>query len=211
MGISNTQKIILISLVILGFTTLSSAEEHMAQKSVDQKELKTAMFAGGCFWCMEKPYEQYDGIHSVLSGYAGGQEEHPTYAEVSSGSTGHREAVQVTFDPARITYEELLDIFWRQIDPTDASGQFADKGEQYTTAIFYRDEEQKTLAERSRQQLEDSKKFDKPIATKIIEYTKFYPAEDYHQDYYKKDPVRYNSYYHFSGRGPYLKEVWGKR
>ena len=173
--------------------------------------LKEATFAGGCFWCMEKPYEQYDGIQSVISGYTGGRKGDPTYEEVSSGRTGHVEAVQITYDPDRITYEELLGIFWRQIDPTDDGGQFADRGEQYMTAIFYHDGEQKTLAEISKKKLEDSKKFDKPIATKIIQYTKFYPAEDYHQDYYKKDPVRYDSYYQFSGRGPYLKKVWGKK
>ena len=183
----------------------------MVNKIVVQKGLKTATFAGGCFWCMEKPYEQYDGIQSVISGYTGGRKGDPTYEEVSSGRTGHVEAVQITYDPDRITYEELLGIFWRQIDPTDDGGQFADRGEQYMTAIFYHDGEQKTLAEISKKKLEDSKKFDKPIATKIIQYTKFYPAEDYHQDYYKKDPVRYDSYYQFSGRGPYLKKVWGKK
>ncbi|OGX35180.1 MAG: peptide-methionine (S)-S-oxide reductase [Omnitrophica WOR_2 bacterium RIFCSPHIGHO2_02_FULL_52_10] len=183
----------------------------MVSKGAIHKEMKLATFAGGCFWCMEKPYEQYDGIHSVISGFSGGQEENPSYEEVSSGGTGHREAVQVTFDPARITYDELLDIFWRQIDPTDDGGQFADKGRQYTTAIFYHDEEQKNLAEASKKKLEDSKKFDKPIATNIISYTTFYPAEEDHQDYYKKAPIRYNSYYLFSGRGPYLKKVWGKK
>ena len=183
----------------------------MVNKGAGQKTMDMATFAGGCFWCMEKPYDQYDGIRSVVSGFAGGKAAHPSYEDVCLGGTGHREAVQVTYDPARITYAQLLDIFWRQIDPTDQGGQFADKGPHYTTAIFYHDETQKGLAERSKQELEDSKKFDKPIATKIIPYTTFYPAEEYHQDYYKKDPLRYNSYYQFSGRGPYLKKVWGKK
>ena len=183
----------------------------MVSKGAGQKTMSMATFAGGCFWCMEKPYDQYEGIRSVVSGFAGGKVAHPSYEDVCLGGTGHREAVQVTFDPTRITYQELLDIFWRQIDPTDDRGQFADQGAHYTTAIFYHDEEQKKLAERSKQGLEDSKKFDKPIATKIIPYSTFYPAEEYHQDYYKKDPLRYNSYYQFSGRGPYLKKVWGKK
>ena len=174
------------------------------------QELKKATFAGGCFWCMEKPYESYEGIVEVVSGYTGGKQKDPTYGEVSSGSTGHVESVQVTYDPAIISYEKLLDIFWKQIDPTDPGGQFADRGHQYTTAIFYHDDEQKRLAERSKRDLADSKKFDGPIVTKIVEATPFYKAEDYHQDYYKKHPVHYNSYRQGSGRGPFLKRKWGK-
>ena len=130
--------------------------------------------------------------------------------QVSSGSTEHVEAVQVTYDPSKISYEKLLDIFWRQIDPTDESGQFADRGHQYTTAIFYHDDKQKKLAEQSKQELGDSKKFDSPIVTKLIAATPFYKAEDYHQDYYKKHPIHYNSYRYGSGRGPFLKKTWGK-
>jgi len=173
-------------------------------------QTKQATFAGGCFWCMEKPYEAYDGILEVISGYTGGQKENPRYGEVSSGSTNHREAVQITYYPSKITYEELLDIFWRQIDPTDSGGQFADRGAHYQTAIFYSDEEEKKLAEKSKQDLEDSKKFDLPIATEIIQSSPFYMAEEYHQDYYKKNPAHYNSYYAGSGRKAYLQKTWKK-
>lgn len=183
----------------------------MEKTKGNSQDLKKATFAGGCFWCMEKPYESYEGIAEVVSGYTGGKLKNPTYGEVSSGSTEHVEAVQVTYDPSKISYRELLDIFWKQIDPTDSGGQFADRGHQYTTAIFYHDDQQKQLAERSRQDLIDSKKFDKPIVTKIIKMTPFFKAEEYHQDYYKKHPIHYNSYRNGSGRGPFLKKTWGKK
>jgi len=186
------------------------AEEHMEKAKSQSQKLKKATFAGGCFWCMEKPYESYEGITEVVSGYTSGKLQNPTYAEVSSGGTGHVEAVRVTYDPSKISYTKLLDIFWRQIDPTDSSGQFADRGHHYTTAIFYHDDEQKQLAEQSKQDLTDSKKFDQPIVTKIAEATQFFDAEEYHQDYYKKNPVHYNSYRYGSGRGPFLKKTWGK-
>ncbi len=182
----------------------------MEQTKSDSQDLKKATFAGGCFWCMEKPYESYEGIVKVISGYTGGKLDNPTYGEVSSGSTDHVEAVQVTYDVSRISYAKLLDIFWRQIDPTDPGGQFADRGHQYSTAIFYHDKAQKLLAEQSKQDLEGSRKFDKPIVTKIIEATPFFEAEEYHQDYYKKHPIHYNSYRHGSGRGPFLEKTWGK-
>jgi methionine-S-sulfoxide reductase len=179
----------------------------MANKNV--QEFPKATFGGGCFWCMVKPFDRYPGVISVISGYTGGHTEDPTYEEVSSGTTGHLEAVEITFDPSKISYEDLLSIFWRQIDPTDPGGQFADRGEQYKTAIFYHDEQQKKLAEGSKQQLEDSKKFSRAIATKIIKASRFYPAEEYHQDYYKRNPEHYESYRMFSGREGYLKKVWG--
>jgi len=203
------KKIVLLIFLFSVCIRMSQAEVSMNMSNKNSQELKKATFAGGCFWCMEKPYESYDGITEVISGYTGGKLKNPTYGDVSSGSTEHVEAVQVTYDPSKISYEELLNIFWKQIDPTDPGGQFADRGHQYTTAIFYHDDEQKQLAERSKQDLDDSKKFDKPIVTKIIKMTPFFIAEEYHQDYYKKHPVHYNSYRHGSGRGPYLKKTWG--
>jgi glutaredoxin-like YruB-family protein len=172
--------------------------------------MKKATFAGGCFWCMQPPFRNLEGVTDVVSGYAGGNKANPTYEEVSSGTTGHLESVQVTYDPAVISYDLLLDVFWRQIDPTDAKGQFADKGPQYHTAIFYHDEEQKRLAEASKKNLDSSGKFKKPIATEIRPYTNFYPAEGYHQDYDKKNPARYHEYKTFSGRESYLEKTWGE-
>lgn len=168
-----------------------------------------ATFAGGCFWCMEGPFEQLNGVHSVTSGYTGGTKDNPTYEEVSSGATGHAEAVQIVYDPSKISYEQLLEVFWRQIDPTTPNQQFADHGSQYRTAIFYHTKEQKRLAEASKVTLAKSGKFDKPIATEIAPASTFFSAEDYHQDYYKKNPLRYKLYRVGSGRDRYLKETWG--
>ncbi|MCP4118513.1 MAG: peptide-methionine (S)-S-oxide reductase MsrA [Desulfobacteraceae bacterium] len=170
--------------------------------------LGKATFAGGCFWCMEKPFEHMDGVISVISGYTGGHKENPTYQEVSSGETGHLEAVEIVFDPGRISYTELLDQFWRQVDPTDPDGQFADRGDQYKTAIFCHSEEQMKAAQASKEQLDTSGIFDKPVVTQILPATVFFPAEEYHQDYYKKNPVRYKLYRYGSGRDGFLKEVW---
>ena len=170
----------------------------------------TATFAGGCFWCMEPPFEKLDGVLDVVSGYSGGTELDPSYEQVSSGATGHAESVQVTYDPARIGYAELLDVFWRQIDPTDPGGQFGDRGRQYRTAIFWHDDEQRRLAEASKAELERSGRYDAPIVTEITPFTAFYPAEDYHQDYYEKNTVRYKTYRYLSGRDRYLEGVWGK-
>ena len=167
-----------------------------------------ATFAGGCFWCMEAPFEKLDAVISVTSGYSGGEEEDPTYQQVASGSTSHVEAVQIVYDPQKVSYRQLLDVFWRQIDPTDPGGQFADRGAHYQTVIFCHDEEQRKLAEKSKQALAGSGRFDKPIATRIEPYTVFYPAEDYHQDYYEKYPVRYKTYRKGSGREGYLGKVW---
>ena len=169
---------------------------------------ETATFAGGCFWCMEPPFEKIDGVISVTPGYAGGEEENPSYQQVCSGTTGHVEAVQVVFDPQKVSYQKLLEVFWRQIDPTDPGGQFADRGPQYQTAIFYHGNNQRRLAEESKKALAGSGRFDKPIATRIEAYTTFYPAEDYHQDYYEKNPVRYKAYRQGSGREGYLEKVW---
>jgi len=170
---------------------------------------EVAVFAGGCFWCMEPPFEKLDGVYDVVSGYAGGTEEDPSYEEVSAGRTGHREAIRVRYDPTKVDYETLLDVFWRQIDPTDDGGQFADRGRQYRTAIFYHDDEQRTLAERSKTGVAESGRFDTPIVTEILAAGPFWAAEEYHQDYYKKSPARYKSYRYNSGRTPFLERVWG--
>lgn len=168
-----------------------------------------ATFAGGCFWCMEGPFQKLDGVVDVVAGYAGGKEPNPTYEQVASGRTGHLEAIQITFDPEKISYEHLLDVFWRQIDPTDGGGSFVDRGPQYRSAIFYNSEAQRAAAENSKQQLEKSKKYAKPIVTEILRLDRFYPAEDYHQDYYRKNPLRYQLYRQGSGRDQYLNSMWG--
>lgn len=158
------------------------------------EHLQTATFSGGCFWCVESDFAGLQGVAEVTSGYAGGHKENPTYEEVSAGDTGHVEAVQVTYDPSVIRYEELLDLFWRHIDPTDAGGQFADRGSQYRTAIFYHNREQKRAAEESKARLDASGRFDRPVVTEIVPYSNFYRAEDYHQGYHSKNPVRYRLY-----------------
>lgn len=204
------------SLMFVGFifavweASHGNQSEPSAPRVVGHEGLPRATFAGGCFWCTESDFEKLDGVVDVISGYTGGEVENPSYQAVSSGSTGHVEAVQIIYDPARITYKELLDYFWRHVDPTDADGQFVDRGAQYLSAIFYQDDEQKRLAEESKRQLEMSGRFKRPIATRIIRFTKFYPAEDYHQDYYKKNPIRYNLYRFNSGRDQFLARQWGK-
>lgn len=171
--------------------------------------LARATFAGGCFWCMEPPFEKLDGVVSVTSGYAGGPQRNPSYKQVSAGQTGHAEVVQVVYDPRRVKYTQLLDVFWRQIDPTDAGGQFVDRGSQYRPAIFYHNAEQKRLALDSRKKLAASGRFKKKIATEIVALKKFYPAEDYHQDFYKKSPAHYKRYRHGSGRDQFIQKYWG--
>jgi len=192
--------------------TGNDKRREISQSTPDKNKagipFEKATFAGGCFWCMEPPFEKLDAVIDVIPGYTGGNKENPTYDEVSTGTTGHYEAVQITYDSSKITYKELLDVFWTQIDPTDAYGQFIDKGSQYKTAIFYHDEEQKQLAEESKEKLEKSGRFEKPIVTEIKAYTKFYPAEDYHQDYYVKSPVRYQMYKIGSGREQFKKKMW---
>jgi peptide methionine sulfoxide reductase msrA/msrB len=177
---------------------------------VDKENLETATFAGGCFWCVESDFEKADGVIEVISGYAGGHMKNPTYKDVSSGGTGHLEVIQIHYDPHAISYEMLLDILWRHVDPTDPGGQFVDRGPQYRTAIFYHTEEQRRAAERSKKELNASGKFDRPIATEIIKFSEFYEAETYHQNYYKKNPIRYKFYRRSSGRDRFLESVWGK-
>lgn len=170
--------------------------------------MQKATFAGGCFWCMVTPFEELPGIEGIVSGYTGGSEENPTYEEVKSGKTGHVEAVQITFDPELFPYERLLELYWQQIDPTDEMGQFQDRGTQYTTAIFYHNEQQRELALQSKQDLELSGRFDKPIVTKILPALTFYLAEDYHQDYHKKSPKHYKEDREQSGRDQFIRENW---
>ncbi|GGH85540.1 peptide methionine sulfoxide reductase msrA/msrB [Pullulanibacillus pueri] len=167
-----------------------------------------ATFAGGCFWCMVKPFDELPGIISVVSGYIGGEKENPSYEEVTTGTTGHVEAVQITFDPEIFPYKKLLETFWTQIDPTDAGGQFFDRGSSYQTAIFYHNEEQRTLAEASKKALAESGRFNKPIVVPIRPAVAFYAAEDYHQAYYKKNPLHYERYQEGSGRKAFIKEHW---
>jgi peptide-methionine (S)-S-oxide reductase len=169
--------------------------------------LARATFAGGCFWCMEPPFEKIRGVASVTSGYTGGEKVDPTYEEVSAGRTGHAEAVEILYDPAKVTYAQLLDVFWHNVDPTQADGQFCDHGRQYRTAIYPHDAEQKRLAEESKQQV--LAKLQKPVVTEIVPAARFYPAEEYHQDFYKRNPVRYYTYRAGCGRDRRLKQLWG--
>jgi peptide methionine sulfoxide reductase msrA/msrB len=205
--------IILLGLVLIGIQQAKSQKQDVAtemEKLYNDKNLKRAAFAGGCFWCTESDFEKVDGVVEVFSGYTGGQTENPTYEEVSSGVTGHIESVMVIYDPTKVSYEQLLDVFWRHVDPTDAGGQFVDRGSQYRSAIFYQDEEQRRLAEESKARLAQSGRFDKPVVTEVVKLGQFYPAEDYHQDYYKKNPLRYRYYRYGSGRDQFLEKVWGK-
>lgn len=195
---------------LVGCQNFQNSEQAKAETMTDSKyennkKLEVATFAGGCFWCTEADFEKVDGVVEAVSGYTGSEQENPTYREVSSGKTGHVEAVQVRYDPDRITYEELLDVFWRHVDPTDAGGQFVDRGSQYRSAIFYHNQEQKRLAEESKARLEKSGRFKKPVVTEVVKFSKFYRAEDYHQDYYKKNPIRYKFYRLYSGRDQFLK------
>ncbi|MBI4063279.1 MAG: peptide-methionine (S)-S-oxide reductase MsrA [Elusimicrobia bacterium] len=171
-------------------------------------KLQKATFAGGCFWCMEPPFEKLEGVTQVLSGYTGGQKENPAYEEVSNGATGHLEAIEVTYDPKKITYGKLLEVFWMNVDPTDDGGQFVDRGYQYKTGIFYHNDQQKKLAEASKNAL--AGRFDKPIVTEIRPVSTFYKAENYHQDYYKKNPIRYKYYRAGSGRDRFLEKTWAQ-
>jgi len=195
----------LMLIVLLAMAALITA---LADGAEAARPLKKATFAGGCFWCMEPPFEKLPGVVAVTSGYMGGNTANPTYENYAAG--GHIEVVEVTYDPARVGYQQLLDTFWRQIDPTDAGGQFVDRGHAYTSAIFFHDEEQRKLAEASKKALAASGVFAKPIVTPISSVATFYPAEAYHQDYYKNNPLRYNWYRSGSGRDRFLDTVWGK-
>ena len=169
-----------------------------------------ATFAGGCLWCMVKPFDEIEGVIDIVSGYTGGDLENPTYEQVGTNKTGHLEAVQITYNPELISYKELLDMYWPQIDPTDPGGQFHDRGESYQTAIFYHNDEQKKLAEESKKEIVDKNIFKKPIVTQIREAKPFYRAEEYHQDFYKKDPQHYQAYRRGSGRDAFIKQNWSE-
>jgi peptide-methionine (S)-S-oxide reductase len=171
----------------------------------------TAVFAGGCFWCVEEAFDAAEGVISTTSGYTGGHVANPTYKQVSAGGTGHAEVVQVVYDPARIDYQRLLNVFWRNVDPITPNRQFCDAGAQYRSAIFYQDEEQRRLAEASKRALEESGRFEEPIVTEINPGATFYPAEEYHQDYYRKNPLRYKYYKYSCGRAQRLEELWGEQ
>ncbi len=174
------------------------------------EELETATFAGGCFWCMEAGFEEADGVIEAVSGYTGGHTENPTYEEVCTGGTGHYEAVRVYYDPKKTSYGELLDVFWRNVNPTDPGGQFADRGNQYKTAIFYGSEEQRKLALESREALNKSGRYKDPVVTEILPLGPFYRAEEYHQDYYRKQASRFRVYERLSGREGFIEETWGE-
>ena len=205
--------VFLIGTVLFGFQKANDKQAKQKEKSslmkTESKNYKIATFAGGCFWCIESDFEKVDGVIEAVSGYSGGEEQNPTYKQVASGGTSHTEAVQVHYDPDKITYKELLDVFWRHMDPTDPGGQFVDRGSQYRSAIFYHDEEQKRIAEESKAELEKSGRFNKPIVTEIVPLTEFYTAEEYHQDYYSKNPLRYKMYRYGSGRDQFLRSKWG--
>jgi peptide methionine sulfoxide reductase msrA/msrB len=204
-----TLLMICVGILFVGFQNKNKQDGDNNDMSFEDKQLKKATFAGGCFWCVESDFEKVDGVVEAVSGYAGGHKDNPTYREVSAGGTGHTEVVQVHYDPEKASYDQLLDVFWKHVDPTDAGGQFVDRGDQYRTAIFYHDDEQKMQAEASKQKLQASGRFDKPIVTEIVPLTKFYPAEDYHQDYYKKSALRYKFYRNNSGRDQFLNATWG--
>jgi len=198
----NATRSLYMSLIVLLVAATGSAG-HAAEPA-------KAVFAGGCFWCMEEAFEKVEGVVSVTSGYMGGQKTNPTYEEVSAGGTGHAESVEVVYDPAKVSYQKLLDHFWKNVDPLTPNAQFCDHGSQYRAAIFYGNDEEKRQAEASRQSIEQAKRFTEPIVTQIMMAAKFYAAEEYHQDFYKKNPVRYKFYKYNCGRVQRLEMLWGK-
>ena len=203
--------ILVLAGLLIGFQQVRSMDKKMDDgmtETMIPAGAKTAVFAGGCFWCTEADFEKVDGVIDAISGYTGGHVKNPTYKQVSHGGTGHVEAVKVIYDPKKVSYEKLLDAFWREMDPTDAGGQFVDRGDQYRSVIFYADEHQHKLAEASKKKLAASGIFDKPIVTEILPLGAFYPAEEYHQNYYKKNPIRYHWYRAGSGRDQFLEKTW---
>ena len=200
-----------ISLALVLFFSINGFSTSGKNNKPDSiSGLERAIFAGGCFWCMEPPFEKLPGVSKVISGYTGGNKEDPSYKEVAGGSTDHAEAVEVHYDSSKISYSDLLEVFWRNIDPTDGNGQFVDRGKQYRPAIFYYNKGQKNLAEKSKNKLNKSKRFKSKIETRIVKATRFYNAEEYHQDFYKKSTVRYKIYRVGSGRDQFLEKTWGK-
>jgi len=210
------RRIILTVVVILAAAASATRPQAAPQSSPPasgqpaQGNQDKATFAGGCFWCMEPPFDELPGVISTTSGYTGGQKKNPTYEEVSAGGTGHTESVEVVFDPAKVTYQQLLDVFWKNIDPTTPDRQFCDVGSQYRSAIFYHSDEQKRLAMASKKTIDDSGRFKQPVVTEIVPAAPFYHAEEYHQDYYKKNPIRFKYYKFGCGRAKRLEQLWGK-
>ena len=203
--------IVVVGTVLFGNHIVRSMESKQGQTMKEQPQrTETAVFAGGCFWCTESDFEKVDGVIDAVSGYTGGRVANPSYEQVSAGGTGHVEAVKVIYDPDKVSYAQLIDVFWRHVDPTDRGGQFVDRGSQYRSVIFYSGEEQRQLAEASKKELEQSGRFAKPIVTEILPLGPFYEAEGYHQDYYKKNPIRYNFYRAGSGRDQFIDKVWGQ-
>lgn len=212
-----TYQICLILLIqVLSVSLISCSEAKNGKESISDEQteqdykgpVELATFAGGCFWCIEAPFEGINGVITVISGYSGGKEKNPSYADVSAGKTSHKESVQIKFNPEVISYSELVDIFWQQYDPTDAGGSFYDRGSQYESAIFFHNASQKQAAESSKKRLDKSGRFKKPVVTPILKFDNFYPAEEYHQDYYKKNPTEYYAYRRGSGRDAFIAEHW---
>jgi len=200
--------VFIFTIIFLGYQQVNSMDKMEKPMKNNTEKYASAVFAGGCFWCTESDFEKVPGVIDAISGYTGGHVKNPTYQQVSAGGTGHMESVKVIYDPSKVSYEQLLDYFWRHVDPTDPGGQFVDRGSQYRSAIFYANETEKRLAEKSKQQLAASGQFNKPIVTDILPLGEFYPAEDYHQNYYKKNPIRYHYYRYGSGRDQFLKKAW---
>lgn len=201
----------LLSLLLLSLFITPVIASNQEAMSSPVNESETAIFAGGCFWCMEPPFDKLDGVISTTSGYTAGDKKNPTYKEVSAGSTGHTEAIEIKYDPEKISYTELLNVFWKNIDPVAVDRQFCDAGSQYRAGIYYLDATQEAEAKRSLQALKDNKPFAGEITTEILPASKFYPAEDYHQDYYQKNPLRYKYYRFACGRDQRLQEIWGSK
>jgi len=202
------RRILLTAAIVVA--AAASATRPQAAPQPGETRYEKATFAGGCFWCMEPPFDELPGVISTTSGYTGGQKKNPTYEEVSAGGTGHAESVEIVFDPAKVTYQQLLDVFWKNIDPITPDRQFCDVGSQYRSAIFYHSDEQKRLAQASKKAIDDSGRFKQPVVTEIVAAAPFYRAEEYHQDYYKKNPIRFKYYKFGCGRAKRLEQLWGK-
>ena len=206
-----TNLITLFSILALTASTHAGETKVLTEAEAKLQNLAVATFAGGCFWCMEGPYDKLDGVISTTSGYIGGETENPTYKQVTTGSTGHTEAVQIVYDPEKVSYVKLLEVFWVNHDPTEADGQFCDKGSQYRPGIFFYNEEQEALARQSKRNVEQTKSFSEPVVTEITMATTFYAAEEYHQDYYLRNPHRYKFYRWGCGRDSRLEQLWGEQ
>jgi peptide-methionine (S)-S-oxide reductase len=199
-----------VAVLLVGVIAVTSATEQTSETPQLSDGLAKATFAGGCFWCMEPPFDKLDGVISTTSGYTGGERRNPTYQEVAGGRTRHAEAVEIVYDPSQISYGQLLDVFWMNVDPLTRNRQFCDGGAQYRTAIFFHDDEQKRLARDTKQRIDDSGRFGQPVVTEIVEAGEFWAAEEYHQDYYMKNPIRYKFYRYGCGRDKRLDELWGE-